>query len=50
VSPDENCTYRDFLTKVLSKSATQGYSPSITVFKNLVKYYEKIKEGHHRDD
>jgi len=44
VSPDNSCTHRDFLLKVLTKSATQGYSPSHYVFKNLVKYYEKIKE------
>ena len=44
VSPDDSCTHRDFLLKVLTKSATQGYSPTHYVFKNLVKYYEKIKE------
>ncbi|MHA1986737.1 MAG: hypothetical protein ACW98D_08870 [Promethearchaeota archaeon] len=43
VTPDENCTHQDFLKKVLIKSATQGYGPSHYVFKNLVKYYEKIK-------
>lgn len=45
VTPDETCVHREFLTKVLSKSATQGYSPTHYVFKNLVKYYEKIKEN-----
>ncbi|HEC40901.1 MAG TPA: hypothetical protein ENI29_21835 [bacterium] len=45
VTLDENCTYRDFLTKVLSKSATQGFSPTNFVFLNLIKYYEKIKEN-----
>ncbi len=45
VTPDENCTYRDFLAKVLSKSATQGYSPTHYVFVNLIKYYEKIEEN-----
>jgi len=45
VTPDENCTHQDFLMKVLTKSATQGYTPTHYVFKNLVKYYEKIKEG-----
>ena len=45
VTPDENCTHQDFLMKVLTKSATQGYGPTHYVFKNLVKYYEKIKEG-----
>ncbi len=44
VTPDENCTHQDFLVKILAKSATQGYSPMHYVFKNLVKYYEKIKE------
>lgn len=44
VTPDEDCTHRDFLLKVLIKSATQGYSPTHYVFKNLIKYYEKIKE------
>ncbi len=44
VTPDENCTHQDFLMKVLSKSATQGYTPTHYVFKNLVKFYEKIKE------
>lgn len=44
VSLDDSCTHRDFLDKTLSKSATQGYSPTHYVFKNLVKYYEKIKE------
>jgi len=43
VTPDKNCTHQDFLTKVLVKSATQGYAPTHYVFKNLVKYYEKIK-------
>jgi hypothetical protein len=44
VTLDEKCTYQDFLMKVLVKSATQGYGPTHYVFKNLVKYYEKIKE------
>ena len=44
VTPDENCTNQDFLMKVLAKSATQGYAPTHYVFKNLVKYYEKIRE------
>lgn len=44
VTPDENCKHRDFLIKVLVKSATQGYSPTHYVFKNLIKYYEKIRE------
>jgi len=44
VTLDENCKYRDFLHKILEKSATQGYSPANFVIKNLVKYYEKVKE------
>jgi len=44
VSPDENCTHQDFLMKILVKSATQGYTPTHYVFKNLIKYYEKLKE------
>ncbi len=44
VTPDKNFKYRDFLLKVLIKSATQGYAPTHYVFKNLVKYYEKIQE------
>ena len=34
----------NFLATVLSKSATQGLGPADYVFKNLVKYYEKVKE------
>ncbi|MFX1281308.1 MAG: hypothetical protein ACFFA3_18295 [Promethearchaeota archaeon] len=44
VSLDEDCKHREFLMKVLAKTATQGYSPAHFVFKNLVKYYEKIQE------
>jgi hypothetical protein len=44
VSLDEDCKHRDFLMKVLAKTATQGYSPAHYVFKNLIKYYEKIQE------
>lgn len=44
VTPGKNFKYRDFLLKVLSKSATQGFSATDFVFKNLVKYYEKLKE------
>ena len=44
VTPDNECENRDFLQKVLSKSATQGFSPAYYVFQNLIKYYEKIKE------
>jgi hypothetical protein len=44
VTLDENCTNRDFLMKILAKSATQGYAPAHFVFKNLIKYYEKLKD------
>lgn len=44
VTPDDRCKHKDFLQKVLSKSATQGFSPAHYVFQNLVKYYEKIKQ------
>lgn len=44
VTLDQNVKYRDFLQKILLKSATQGFMPTNYVFKNLVKYYEKIKE------
>jgi len=43
VTLDQNVTYRDFLQKILLKTATQGFAPTNYVFKNLVKYYEKIK-------
>ncbi len=43
VTPDKNVKHRDFLIKVLAKSAIQGYSPTHYVLKNLIKYYEKIK-------
>ncbi|MFX1276711.1 MAG: hypothetical protein ACFFBP_03125 [Promethearchaeota archaeon] len=38
------CKHDDFLQKVLSKSATQGFSPAHYVFKNLITYYEKIRD------
>ena len=44
VTPEKKFKHRDFLIKVLSKSATQGFNPCQYVFKNLIKYYEKIKE------
>ncbi|TKJ22705.1 MAG: hypothetical protein CEE43_05610 [Promethearchaeota archaeon Loki_b32] len=44
VTLDQNIKYHDFLQKILLKTATQGFSPTNFVFKNLVKYYEKIKE------
>ena len=44
VTLDKDFKFRDFLLKVLAKSATQGFSPTNYVFKNLIKYYEKIQE------
>ena len=44
VTIDENVKYRDFLHQILAKSATQGFTAANYVFKNLIKYYEKIKE------
>jgi len=44
LTPPEGYKFRDFLAKTLEKSATQGFSPAHFVFKNLVKYYTKIKE------
>ncbi|MFX0022717.1 MAG: hypothetical protein ACFE9S_10345 [Candidatus Hermodarchaeota archaeon] len=44
VTLDKDTKYYDFLQKILLKTATQGFSPTNYVFKNLIKYYEKIKE------
>ncbi|MFX1317008.1 MAG: hypothetical protein ACFE9T_14190 [Promethearchaeota archaeon] len=44
VTPDNDIKHRDFLVKVLTKSATQGFSPTHYVFQNLIKYYEKIRD------
>jgi len=44
VTLDKKVKYNDFLQKILLKTATQGFSPTNYVFKNLVKYYEKIRE------
>jgi len=44
VTVDESVKHRDFLHQTLSKSAIQGFGPTNFVIKNLVKYYEKIKE------
>ena len=43
VTLDPNVNYHDFLQKILLKTATQGFSPTNYVFKNLIKYYEKIQ-------
>ena len=44
VTLDQEVKYHDFLQNILLKTATQGFAPTNYVFKNLVKYYEKIKE------
>jgi hypothetical protein len=44
VTLDEKTKHFEFLQKILLKTATQGFSPTNYVFKNLVKYYEKIQE------
>ncbi|MHA1291206.1 MAG: hypothetical protein ACTSQJ_00900 [Promethearchaeota archaeon] len=44
LTPSESVKYANFLKKILSKSATQGFGPTYYVFQNLAKYYEKIKE------
>ncbi|MFX0056676.1 MAG: hypothetical protein ACFE85_04745 [Candidatus Hodarchaeota archaeon] len=45
VTVNQDCKDPDFLNNVLSKAATQGYIASHYVFKNLVQYYEKIKDN-----
>ena len=44
VTLNQDVPFRDLLQKILIKSATQGFSPTNYVFKNLITYYEKIKE------
>jgi len=44
VSVDTKTKHSDFLNKVLSRAATQGYIASNYVFKNLVEYYTKVKD------
>ena len=44
VTVDDDSKHLEFLNKVLQKAATQGYIACHYVFKNLVKYYEKLKE------
>jgi len=44
VTPDKDVKHRDFLITVLAKSATQGYAATHYVFKNLIKYYEMLKD------
>jgi hypothetical protein len=47
VTVDNDTPHHEFLNKILSRSATQGYSPCVFVFKNLIKYFEEIKEEEH---
>ncbi|TXT53492.1 MAG: hypothetical protein BAJALOKI2v1_940001 [Promethearchaeota archaeon] len=42
-TPPNDIKYRDFLSSILSRSATQGFGPTNYVFKNLRKYFEKRK-------
>ena len=44
VTLDQDVPYYDFLQKILLRTATQGFSATNYVVKNLVKYFEKIKE------
>ncbi|MBY9016536.1 MAG: hypothetical protein KGD68_12650 [Candidatus Lokiarchaeota archaeon] len=44
VSVNSDIKYPEFLNRVLLKAATQGYSACHYVFKNLVKYYKKLKD------
>ena len=44
VTVNDDSKHLEFLNKVLQKAATQGYIACHYVFKNLVKYYEKLKE------
>ncbi|MHA1282754.1 MAG: hypothetical protein ACTSQP_09650 [Promethearchaeota archaeon] len=41
----KECKFNDQLCKILSKSATQGFGPAHYVFKNLITYFEKIKNS-----
>jgi hypothetical protein len=45
VTVDKDAPHHEFLNKILRRSATQGYGPCDFVFKNLIKYYEQIKEN-----
>ncbi len=44
VTVDDDSKHVEFLNKALQKAATQGYIACQYVFKNLVTYYEKLKE------
>lgn len=42
VTLDQDCKDPEFLNRILSKAATQGYIASHYVFKNLIQYYERF--------
>ncbi len=44
VTVEDNIPNQDFLHKVLSRTATQGFPAADYVIKNLIKYYEEIKK------
>ena len=44
VTVDDNSKYSEFINKGLQKAATQGISACVYVFRNLVEYYEKLKD------
>jgi hypothetical protein len=44
ITVDNAVKYHEYLNNVLEKAATQGYSAAHFVIKNLVSYYEKIKQ------
>ncbi len=47
VTVDNDTPHHEFLNKILSRSATQGFGPCDFVFKNLIKYFEEIKGEEH---
>jgi len=44
VTVNQDSNDPEFLSKILSKAATQGYIASHYVFSSLIQYYEKFKE------
>ncbi|MBD3212895.1 MAG: hypothetical protein GF311_09830 [Candidatus Lokiarchaeota archaeon] len=42
ITPGQDIKNREFLEKVLSRSATQGFSATNYVFQNLLKYYQNL--------
>lgn len=45
LTPKESTPHREFLIKILGKSATQGFGPAYYVFQNLEKYFQKLKDS-----